>query len=445
MESSTGDENRSDWAVRFTGENTGGNRLLPSGFPVVIDLTSGVTFEPSLLFLYERYVKLKIEKEVKNTLIAYAHDLKEWVQHLDHFELGWGEILVEDIVGFAKVMRATVSPETGCLYATRTIKRRVSTVVSLYRWALKSRYMDVLTEAARESLDEVLSDRSCLYLQIQADEQQHVSLIFPAQARAILALMGKSPSEIVALLPPKPWNQAGSTTQLAHIGSCRNRLAAEISIKAGLRISEVCGLKLSQFQQFLGKQDLAETQMVKIKIKGKGGKTREVEFSGELIGQICQYMNGERSCLEAVLGATAKDALLLNPISSGKHAGFKTTPKTLQRAFAKSCLSVGAFSTVQISTFDSAGNVNGTISRKVPKFVFHDLRHTYAIWTYYARKRNGDSEPWLYIQRQLGHAHLETTIRIYLSGTLEFEAHVSDLVIKKLNEKKEDLPLPAAH
>lgn len=445
MESSTSDATSSDWAVRFTGENTGGKRLLPSGFPLVIDLASGVTFEPSLLFLYERYVKLKIEKEVKNTLVAYAHDLKEWVQHLDHFELGWGEILVEDIVGFAKVMRATVSPVTGCLYATRTIKRRVSTVVSLYRWALKSRYKDVVTEAARESLDEVFSDRSSLYLQIQADEQQHVSLILPAQARVILASMGKPASEIAALLPPKPWKQAVSATQLALVGSSRNRLAAEIAIKAGLRISEVCGLKLSQFQQFLGMRDLAETQMVKIKVKGKGGKIREVDFSGDLVGQICEYINGERSCLEAVLGVTASDTLLLNPISSGKYAGSKTTPRALQRAFAKACLSVGAFSTVKVNTFDRAGNIVGYAARQVPKFVFHDLRHTYAIWTYYARKKNGDSEPWLYIQRQLGHSHLETTIRIYLSGTLEFEAHVSDLVIKKLNEKKEDFPLPAAH
>ena len=445
MEYSAGRESYSDWAVRFAGEKIGRADLVPSGFPLVIDLVSGAISELALLFLYERYVKLKIDKEVQNTLNSYAHDLKEWFQHLDKFELGWGEVIAEDIVGHAKVMRATVSPATGCIYATRTIKRRLSTVVSLYRWALKSRYKSMVSEAARESLEEVFSDPSSLYVQIQADEQQHVSLILPEQAKAILASLGKSASEMAALLPRKPWEQTTSATQLAIIGSSRNRLAAEISLKAGLRISEVCALKVSQFQDFVGREDLAETEVVKIKIKGKGGKTREADFSGDLIRQICEYINGERSCLQKILGMSTQKTLLLNPISSGKYAGSRTTPRTLQRAFAKACLAVGASNLVRVSTFNDSGKIAGSAPKLIPKFVFHDLRHTYAIWTYYARKKSGDSEPWLYIQRQLGHAHLDTTIRIYLAGTLEFEAHVSDVIMKKLNEKKEDFPLPATH
>lgn len=52
---------------------------------------------------------------------------------------------------------------------------------------------------------------------------------------------------------------------------------------------------------------------------------------------------------------------------------------------------------------------------QVPKHSVHDLRHTYAVLTYHAERANGNAEPWKKIQAQLGHAHLQTTVDIYLS------------------------------
>jgi len=61
-----------------------------------------------------------------------------------------------------------------------------------------------------------------------------------------------------------------------------------------------------------------------------------------------------------------------------------------------------------------------------PAFSPHCLRHTCAMWTYIAEKRQGNSEPWKVVQARLGHAHLKTTTDTYLRATSEFEALVSD-------------------
>ena len=49
-----------------------------------------------------------------------------------------------------------------------------------------------------------------------------------------------------------------------------------------------------------------------------------------------------------------------------------------------------------------------------PRYRVHDLRHTYAVWTYHIRTSLGDNEPWKWIQSQLGHSTLDTTINTYL-------------------------------
>ena len=72
------------------------------------------------------------------------------------------------------------------------------------------------------------------------------------------------------------------------------------------------------------------------------------------------------------------------------------------------------------------------VSKLCPLFVVHDLRHTYAVWTYYILKENGEAEPWLYIQAQLGHEDLSTTQDTYLKATGDFEASVSDLYMENI-------------
>ena len=287
------------------------------------------------MFLYQRHVLQKAKKPVKNTLNAYAYDLKEWFEYLDEFGLAWNELLSRDVAGFAKVMRATISPETGRNYATRTIDRRVSTVVSLYKWAIRSQYKTAFSEDVIEEIEKVISERNDLWLDLDADEQQHVSLIQPTQARSILQCAGPTPREMRPKEFLRQCSEKPRLNDLVALGSSRNRLAMDIALGVGLRISEVCGLKLKEFQAFLSREPMAETQVVQIAVKGKGSKTRSVDFSGSLINEIVEYVKSERAGILLITGRHDTTELLVNRFAARKYAGARTTVRTLESAFGK--------------------------------------------------------------------------------------------------------------
>lgn len=421
------------WAVRRTAKHSIPKWQLPPGFPLVVDLSNGAVCEPALLFLYYRHVKSRAKKSVPNTLDAYADDLKEWFRHLEEFQIAWNEICPEDVVAFMKVMRATISPETGKSYATRTVNRRASTVISFYRWAIRSTFKDIFSDEVRKLLDNISHRRRDFTLELEADEQQHVSLIQPDAARRISASAGARPSEIAASDYLDRCKNIENKSALADSKSSRDRLSIELALQTGLRISEVCALRKLTFQNFATQRRLPDTQIIKISVKGKGGKKREVDFSGALINEIADYLIGERAGILELTGIKDPAALLLNPISAGRHAGEQTSVRTLERAFANACKKAGLSRQTQICTFNEQGHVSGSRTIICPSFVFHDLRHTFAIWTYYSRKKNGDPEPWLYIQQQLGHSFLETTLKIYLAAAQDFEAEVSDMYMAVLN------------
>ena len=332
-------------------------------------------------------------------------------------------------------MRATISPETGRNYATRTIDRRVSTVVSLYKWAIRSPYRALFAEGVVAEIESIIRNRNDLDQDLDADEQQHVSLIQPAQARHILHCAGPTPREMCAKEYLRRCTQNPELSEIIALGSSRNRLAMDIALGAGLRVSEVCGLGLMQFESFLGREPLAETEVVQIAVKGKGSKTRNVDFSGSLINEIAEYVKSERAGVILLTGRNDTKALLVNSLSANRNAGARTSVRTLERAFSSACVEVGCSKTATLSKLDDDGSILALVQKTVPLFVFHDLRHSFAIWTYYGRKRAGDSEPWMYIQKQLGHAHLTTTLKIYLSAAQDFEAHISDMAVKHLNAK----------
>ena len=114
-------------------------RMLPPGFPVLVDDETGVVCEPALLFLYEQYVRKRLGKFKKNTVGSYAYDLKDWMIFLEEFEISWTTATATDLEKFCSAMLATISPETGSCYSSRTIIRRKSTIQLFYRWARKAR------------------------------------------------------------------------------------------------------------------------------------------------------------------------------------------------------------------------------------------------------------------------------------------------------------------
>lgn len=73
----------------------------------------------------------------------------------------------------------------------------------------------------------------------------------------------------------------------------------------------------------------------------------------------------------------------------------------------------------------------------------HDLRHTYAVWTYLILKAGGDPNPWIFIQSQLGHRSSETTISVYLRMSIMFENSLGQSLadyVKSLTDAVDDDP-----
>lgn len=419
------DEEPLYWIVS---KSPGGGHV-PVGFPIIVDERTRIICEPAFLFLHERYVKDKIDGPVLNTLCGYADDLKEWFRYCEEFFFSWAEANTDDISSFVRIMRSTYAPQTGRLYATSTINRRKSTILQFYTWARDKKVYrgqpqtDSLLDSNLDYEDAVSSLRSSLHP--RAEEDNEVAALQQHEAHELFKELGPLPSELTDEMQESDSSSSHAKfTKSKSIKSSRDRIAGEIAIGSGLRITEVCDLPVSKFTRY--KENLPSTARIRINIIGKGGKKRGVDFSGEMIKEIQIYIKNERRRLLESLGLKDNPTeLLINPLSAKKTAGHPVNQRTLERAFSSACIRVGLVRFQAVSNFDFEGKVISSSIVEVPLYVFHSLRHTYAIWTYYARKAE-DDEPWLYIQARLGHTFLHTTIGTYLKAADDFEAHVSD-------------------
>lgn len=431
-----------DWVIKRSKRNDS-RSLLPFRFPYLIDNNTGIVCEPALVFLFDTYVLENPNKEVPATLLSYAFDLKQWFCFLEEFGLIWTAAKIHHFTAFAKVMRATISPQTGRAYATTSINRHRTTIKSFYKWG-KSRNIAAADTSAdcllHCKLDEIKSLRS---LKKGANEKQHVSVMMREQAKLIVNAVGPLPSQLQAT--PRPESVFNSNCLLSEARSQRKengstiRLAVEIALNTGLRISEVRSLTESQFR--LNDQVLSDTYLYAISVIGKGRKRRTVDFPGWLIREINAHVGMKCNKNDSLEESFSK--ILQNNRKSKMSSSGAISTRTIQRQFANACIQANQYQMEEISTFEDApgGLLGGTSKRRSPNFCFHDLRHTYAVWTYYARKRAGDNEPWLYIQKQLGHADLITTIETYLSSTREFEATITDSYMKRLYEESKNYSL----
>jgi integrase/recombinase XerD len=125
----------------------------------------------------------------------------------------------------------------------------------------------------------------------------------------------------------------------------RDRALLELGYGAGLRVSELCGLGLT---------DLLLTENL-VRIFGKGGKERLVPIGRSVIGAVSVYLHNKRPALDR---GKSKGRVLLNargePLSrvgawgvvkrASQRAGItkRVTPHTLRHSFATHLLEGGA-------------------------------------------------------------------------------------------------------
>ena len=190
----------------------------------------------------------------------------------------------------------------------------------------------------------------------------------------------------------------------------RNRLIADIAWTTGLRLHEIAQLTKYQFLS-LSPAPAAnvgvEHQLI---VLGKGKKRRSIAVPNWVVIDALAYIDGERAkAVAATKNLKEPTQLILAGLSSRKP-GAPLGQRRFQQLVEEACLGAGLTEIHEVTDPDT-GEVH---ARRKAKHCVHDLRHTYAVLTYWAEKLHGNPEPWKKIQAQLGHEHLKTTVDTYL-------------------------------
>lgn len=362
---------------------------LPDRFPIVVRTSDFTPVEPVLRFLLEQHLAPVPDGWAPRTLnsaLAAAYDITAFLEHLDVKGHTWDEPVDQALLdSFVADQTAGVSERTGRRLAASTIHRRLESVDAFCR----SRAFERLGRATFAKDDAPTAG-------FAANGSIHPLSV--EDWRALAPHLGPRPS------------QAGSDV------SCAPRLAAEWALLAGLRSCEVAGLAINQVDGY----DLPSSPDAVLPVqitRTKGGRPRTILAPAVLLQESRAYIRGERASAGGdVLGG---DALILNPPGGRRAAGRPTSSATIRGWYHDAVVAAGL-----VRRHVDPSRRSGTVARHT----FHDLRHTYAVWTYAALHEAGVAQPLKIVQARLGHRRLATTTDIYLAFIENDEETIADAI-----------------
>jgi integrase len=397
-----------------------GARQLPAGFPFLVAGRTGAVIEPVLSFIAAKYLVRQLPgrpehlRNSSNTREAMIRDLKDFFDFLDAEQLSVDQLSVMAVNSYGATMLGTRSPATGQSYAFATAVRRISNIRTFASWLqdegrlqhrldLSQISPSSATTAARPALV-----GSGISLRGLGNVSDVINVMTKAEASALLQALGPMPSAR---------NERNDTRY------ARDRLAASLALNVGLRRQEVASLPLQEAERAVAEAARREPfGMCTMRIFGKGRKWRRVNVPSWLLAEIDLYIQGERA--EAVVAGrrlyghayVSATTLFLGHPTATTSRGLPITGGTLYEAFHRP--------QQQLIAAGSLGQ----------HFRFHDLRHTYAVWTWLMRRKAKDPQPSKYIQAQLGHSSRETTERIYLATVSMYEPLVHDVLVVRIED-----------
>lgn len=281
---------------------------------------AGSSMKFLVLFMFQRYrAYLLLEKGLSdNTRQAYERDLARFLDYLADEGIAYREVTLDDLHHYASALYDTgISPTS--------ISRMLSGVRSFY-WFL-------LQEG-----------------EIEADPTE-------------LLEMPKRPTRLPNVLSLDEVERLEAAADLSLIEGRRDKAIVEVLYSCGLRVSELCGLRLSDLYLDEGF----------IRVLGKGGKQRLVPISPRAVKELELWMT-DRTEIETKPG---EDDYIFLSKTRGRHLSRITIFRNLQILAEKAGI------TKQISP--------------------HTLRHTFA-----THLLEGGANLRA-IQAMLGHAGIETT------------------------------------
>jgi integrase len=322
----------------------------------------------------------------------------------------------DDLVGYKTAMSNAISTQTSEPLSPGTIGQRLIAVIGFYKAGLRRGWY-VASQSAHPD-----QKASSIVARVAIESPALNSFAMPIDAslaklapkpnRTSTDIRPLSPEELRSLLnafETQPGKLQGNS-----LGEKRNRLIAEWLAYGGLRLSEaICstgkmGLTVHQIQQLAPDLSHPFDHSI-VRILGKGNKWRNVAIPNWLVARTIDYIEQERAKAIGHLKQASSKLFVAGSNSRSKHRGKPITGRAFQKAFAQASIQAGLCKRVQKS-LGPGENRLVIAATHCP----HDLRHTYAIATYFAESQLGNSEPWKPIQAQLGHKHLTTTVDTYL-------------------------------
>ncbi|MDM4765990.1 tyrosine-type recombinase/integrase [Pelomonas sp. SE-A7] len=401
--------------------------FIPEDFPIIYDRLSGKVFQPALLFLADCYLS-KGGRYVVNTVGSYCDDILDYVRFCREVNLDWLAATWENLDDYVGIMEGNVSPVRREPYREGTVTRRLVPILGLYKWASRNLSLEM----------EVLSPGS-LFLprvieKVYSENQKRRRESKPVEVRGDAAENVRIPRVLQRAEMDSLYARLGTDSEVFDCDKRTEtsvfRLATYISHQSGLRLFEVVGLKVAQFQKFIG-TTIHPLEMYPMHVKRKGGRTKLLHFHGVLVSKILAYVQKER---ESVMNGQFEHGYLLVNQSGATSAGRPVSRRNIQRRFTKACMDAGLVITVRKTHPTNGDWTNCRVEiTEMARFSFHDLRHTFAVWAYYAMRSAGIEEPWKGIADQLGHEDVLTTIKTYLQCCRTFESYVSDKFVSSLN------------
>ncbi|WP_324750101.1 site-specific integrase [Sphingomonas sp. LY54] len=375
-------------------------------------LEPGLFFTPSMTllqaptsFIRERYVE-NGESPSPETWEAAAYALQSWFEFLPQIGIrDWTTASRSDLIQYRDAYQVAISPKTGAAYAPITIRNRVAVILHFYQHNSKKYSGDLLEGSI--TLDE-FRDGSSVTVSTTGSVRTTVKGIGPKvrlNRRGVRPFLTRELQAFLKAAGPQAANRDGDERP------SRNRLLADFMWAVGLRLSEALGLTIFQILSICPDPQ-APLLEYPLTILGKGGVERVVGVPSWLIQDATAYIEGERKeCVAAGNPGQRPTPRLFLASQDSNAPGSAISERRVEQIVEEICRKAGLLKSVE-RVDPETGDVRHEFKSS---HCVHDLRHTYAVLTYWSEKMAGNPEPWKKVQAQLGHARLSTTINTYLS------------------------------
>jgi integrase len=372
----------------------------PDGFPILIS-EAGTVIEPVLAYLQTRFVVNKLINRPQslrgadNTHFACANDLLHFLNFLDVERLPIARLTTEAINSYIDSLQ-DVCVVSGEPYKPSTARRRSSTAIGFVEWLQKEGRLSERLEIGQLGVSRRGNDsgeRSRPRVAGGGTSHLTFNILKRREATSLLELLGPLPSETAT-----------------NVSRCRDRLAVQAALMAGLRRSELTSLIASEIEQCAG--DVRADRPLDpffFTVVGKGDKERVIELPSWFVSELLIYVNQERMMAvrsgREMYGDSYVEpkSLFINGPKVPTRRGLATDAGTIYRSYR-----------IAQKKLLELGHVKRT-------FRLHDLRHTFAVWKWLSLKRAGETQPAKIVQCLLGHESPETTEKVYLGTVALFE------------------------